>query len=122
LNLALTTERKTLLTAVAEQASLLRLPAHIVGGFVRDLLLKRPCQDFDIVLEGDAIQFADHLVRTFGGRAVVHKRFGTAKWILSENREEILSALRIETFGEQALPEHLDLISARTEFYDYPAA
>ena len=122
LNLALTAERKTLLMAVAEQASLLRLPAYIVGGFVRDLLLKRPCQDFDIVLEGDAIQFADHLVRTFGGRAVVHKRFGTAKWILSENREEILSALRIDTFGEQALPEHLDLISARTEFYDYPAA
>ena len=122
LNLALTAERKTLLMAVAEQASLLNLPAYIVGGFVRDLLLKRPSQDFDIVLEGDAIEFADHMVNTYGGRAVAHKRFGTAKWILSENREEILSALGIENVGEWALPEHLDLISARTEFYDHPAA
>lgn len=122
LNQALTAERKTLLMSVAEQANLLKLPAYIVGGFVRDLLLKRPSQDFDIVLEGDAIEFADQLVSTFGGRAVVHKRFGTAKWILSENREEILAALGIENVGEWALPEHLDLISARTEFYDHPAA
>ena len=122
LNQALTDERRTLLLAVAEQASLLKVPAYIVGGFVRDLLLKRPSQDFDIVLEGDAIEFADHLVQTFGGRAVVHRRFGTAKWILSENREQILSALKIENVGEWALPEHLDLISARTEFYDHPAA
>ncbi len=122
LDQALSTGRKTLLMAVAEQASLLKVPAYIVGGFVRDLLLKRPSQDFDIVLEGDAIEFADHLVKTYGGRAVVHKRFGTAKWILSENRDEILSRLGITDAGEQALPEHLDLISARTEFYDHPAA
>ncbi len=122
LNQALTTERKTLLLAVAEQASLQKLPAYIVGGFVRDLLLKRPSQDFDIVLEGDAIEFADHLVNTYGGRAVVHKRFGTAKWILTENREEILQKLGIADGGLGALPEHLDLISARTEFYDHPAA
>lgn len=122
LNKALTAERQTLLSAVAEQASLQKLPAYIVGGFVRDLLLKRPSQDFDIVLEGDAMEFADHLVRTYGGRAVVHKRFGTAKWILSENREEILTNLGIGDAGEAALPAHLDLISARTEFYDHPAA
>ena len=122
LNQALTAERQTLLAAVAEQASLQKLPAYIVGGFVRDLLLKRPSQDFDIVLEGDAMEFADHLVRTYGGRAVVHKRFGTAKWILSENREEILTNLGIGDAGEAALPAHLDLISARTEFYDHPAA
>lgn len=122
LNQALTTERQTLLAAVAEQASLQKLPAYIVGGFVRDLLLKRPSQDFDIVLEGDALEFADHLVRAYGGRAVVHKRFGTAKWILSENREEILTNLGIGDAGEAALPAHLDLISARTEFYDHPAA
>lgn len=122
LDQALPPERKTLLLAVAEQASLQKLPAYIVGGFVRDLLLQRPSQDFDIVLEGDAIEFADHLVSIYGGRAVVHKRFGTAKWILSENREEILANLGIVDVSEGAIPEHLDLISARTEFYDRPAA
>ena len=119
---ALSAERKTLLLEVAEQARLQKIPAYIVGGFVRDLLLKRPSQDFDIVLEGNAIEFADYLVATYGGRAVVHRRFGTAKWILSEDREAILSKLGISDPGNQALPEHLDLISARTEFYDHPAA
>ncbi|NLC29995.1 MAG: CBS domain-containing protein, partial [Chloroflexi bacterium] len=119
---ALSEERKTLLLEVAEQARLQKIPAYIVGGFVRDLLLKRPSQDFDIVLEGNAIEFADYLVATYGGRAVVHRRFGTAKWILSEDREAILSKLGISDPGNQALPEHLDLISARTEFYDHPAA
>ncbi|MCK9246401.1 MAG: CBS domain-containing protein [Anaerolineaceae bacterium] len=119
---ALSAERKTLLLEVAEQARLQMIPAYIVGGFVRDLLLKRPSQDFDIVLEGNAIEFADYLVATYGGRAVIHKRFGTAKWILSEDRETILSKLGISQAGNQALPEHLDLISARTEFYDHPAA
>lgn len=119
---ALTAERQSLLQAVAQEASERRLPAYIVGGFVRDLLLNRPSQDFDIVLEGDAIQFANHLVSVYGGRVVVHKRFGTAKWILSENRDEICQKLGIACHSENALPEHLDLISARTEFYDHPAA
>jgi len=122
LNEALTTERKSLILAVAEEANTHHLPAYVVGGFVRDLLLKRPSQDFDVVLEGDAINFANHLVAKYGGRVVVHKRFGTAKWILSENRDEICQKLGIACLGENALPEHLDLISARTEFYDHPAA
>ena len=119
---ALTPARKTLLLAVAEHARLQNLPAYVVGGFVRDLLLERPSQDFDIVIEGDAIGFADHLVDIYGGRVVAHRRFGTAKWILTEDRENILAKLGIKETDSGALPEHLDLISARTEFYDRPAA
>ena len=33
--------------------------AYLVGGFVRDLLLKRPSLDIDIVVEGDAIPVAE---------------------------------------------------------------
>lgn len=120
---ALSEDRKNLLMAVAEQAKLQQLPAYIVGGFVRDLLLEKPSQDFDIVVEGNAIKFAQHLAETYGGRVVVHRRFGTAKWILSEHKSEIITKMgNVDAPGETNLPDHLDLISARTEFYDRPAA
>lgn len=123
LQIALSENRRRLLEAVSEEANDQNLPAYIVGGFVRDLLLEKPSQDFDIVVEGDAIEFANHLVKMFGGRAVVHDRFGTAKWILGDEKGEIAEKLSLDpNLGLADLPEHLDLISARTEFYDRPAA
>jgi len=120
---AMPEDRKRLLNAVAEEAKSQNLPAYIVGGFVRDLILKRPSQDFDIVIEGDAITFARHLAKRFGGRVVKHERFGTAKWILSEDLEQITTKLNLSPSNHALnFPEHLDLISARTEFYDHPAA
>lgn len=95
---------------------------YIVGGFVRDLLLHIPSQDFDIVVEGDAIHLARQLAEKYGGKVTAHRRFGTAKWQI----KEVHDSLRIQlgcTPGDSAdLPEALDLISARTEFYDRPTA
>lgn len=120
---ALPPARKALLRAVADEAYDQDVQAFIVGGFVRDLLLQLPSQDFDIVIEGDAMAFAEHLVQQFGGRVVAHKRFGTAKWILNhENLQHKLNASEKSGFSTSDLPEHLDLITARTEFYNKPAA
>ncbi len=87
-------------------------PLYVVGGFVRDLLLGTPNFDLDLVVEGDAIRLADQLVRRQGGRLRSHRRFGTAKWILPEE-------MRAE--GEH-LPDALDFVTARTEFYEHPTA
>ncbi len=120
---ALPPARKALLHAVADEAYNQGVQAFIVGGFVRDLLLQVPSQDFDIVIEGDAMAFAEHLVRQFGGRFVAHKRFGTAKWILNrENLKDRINSTKNDGFSTTDLPEHLDLITARTEFYNKPAA
>ena len=32
--------------------------AFVIGGYVRDLLLDRPCKDIDIVTEGSGIELA----------------------------------------------------------------
>ena len=56
--------RLALLKAVAEAAHEQRAALYIVGGFVRDLLLERPSQDFDLVVEGDAIALARQLAGT----------------------------------------------------------
>lgn len=116
--------RLALLHTLAEEADRINLPIFVVGGFVRDLLLERPSLDFDIVVEGDAIFFARRLADRFGGRVLTHQRFGTAKWDISEIRAKLLGRLPLEEEkGEAArLPESLDLITARTEFYEQPAA
>lgn len=120
---ALPPARKALLHVIADEAYEQGVQAFIVGGFVRDLLLQLPSQDFDVVIEGDAMMFAEHLARQFGGRVVAHKRFGTAKWILNqESLEAALKGNQTEGFSRADLPEHLDLITARTEFYNKPAA
>jgi tRNA nucleotidyltransferase (CCA-adding enzyme) len=95
---------------------------YIVGGFVRDLLMHIPSQDFDIVVEGDAIHLARKLSEKFGGKVTAHRRFGTAKWQIKEIHETLKAQLGCTTSDSSDLPEALDLISARTEFYDHPTA
>lgn len=120
---ALTTGRVALIKAVAEIAHQQRAALYIVGGFVRDLLLDRPSQDFDLVVEGDAISLARALARKYGGRVTSHARFGTAKWLLNQPET---GESDIERTAYQEMPvtdlNSLDLVSARTEFYTYPTA
>lgn len=53
--------------------------AFAIGGFVRDLLLDRPCKDIDIVVEGSGIELANAVAKTLkAGRVTVFKNFGTA--------------------------------------------
>ena len=96
------------LRRVAAACASLGMRSYLVGGFVRDALLGRPIGDFDIVIEGDATKVARRLVKEFGGRATVHPKFHTAAWSIPE------------TFDVQ--PSTLDLVSARSETYEHPAA
>ncbi len=77
--------------------------AHIVGGFVRDMLLGRRNLDMDVVIEGDGVHFAEVAANEMGGRVKVHRRFGTAVLVLSRTL-------------------HVDITSARTEYYTRPGA
>lgn len=114
--------RLSLIYKVAEEAALEKSPVYIVGGFVRDLILNRPSIDFDIVVEGDAIVLASRLAHRFGGRIISHNRFGTAKWLIKEIKPALAAALGFSSDKSGQLPDSLDLISARTEFYDHPTA
>lgn len=123
LEAALPHARVALLKLVADLAHEKHLPVYIVGGFVRDLLLDRPSLDFDIVVEGDAIALGRELAHRYHGRVITHARFGTAKWKIDEIRTRLAAQLNNGLpSSPKELPESLDLISARTEFYDYPTA
>ncbi len=75
----------------------------LVGGFVRDLLLYRPNQDIDIVIEGDGIEFARKYARLAGARIHAYDKFKTAVIIFPDNFK-------------------IDIASARVEYYQFPAA
>src|SRR5436190_2109702 len=76
---------------------------YLVGGTVRDILLGEPSFDVDIAVEGDAIALAQALADALGGRVRAHEKFGTA----------------VVVYGDG---ERVDVVTARTEFYDAPAA
>ena len=123
LEAALPPARIALLQTIAVEAKKKTSPVYIVGGFVRDLLLDRPSIDFDIVVEGDAIELGKILVKRLGGRITKHNRFGTAKWNIAEIKADLINTFSYhDKYDPVDLPDSLDLISARMEFYKYPSA
>ncbi len=92
-----------LLQTIGEVASKNNFNAFAVGGFVRDLLLKKPNFDLDIVIEGDGIVFAKALAGHLGGRYRTHERFKTAVVLMPDGFK-------------------IDIATARLEYYEYPAA
>jgi tRNA nucleotidyltransferase (CCA-adding enzyme) len=77
--------------------------AYAVGGFVRDLWLRRDNFDIDVVIEGDGIAFARELAHTRGVKVRPHEKFGTAVIVYPDGFK-------------------VDVATARTEYYEYPGA
>jgi tRNA nucleotidyltransferase (CCA-adding enzyme) len=96
-------ELREALSVIGANAEEQGLRAHVVGGFVRDMLLGRRNLDLDIVVEGDGIAFAESVAPALGARVRPHRRFGTAVLVLPDRR-------------------HIDIASARSEYYARPGA
>ncbi len=94
---------RALLREIAEEATGLGLTIFLVGGAVRDLLVGNETIDLDLLVEGEGIPLAEAVVRRLGGHVVAHPKFHTGKVELPDGRT-------------------VDLATARTEFYQYPAA
>lgn len=113
-----------LLTLIAQEAETRGLRVYIVGGVVRDLLLKRPNLDIDFVVESSqiglengmsraGIAFAEALAAAYGGTVHSFAPFGTAKWKLDSAKLGLAA---------EGLPDHLDFATTRSEFYQHPTA
>ncbi|MFA5072548.1 MAG: CBS domain-containing protein [Nitrospirota bacterium] len=92
-----------LLTTIGTIADEAGFPVYLVGGIVRDLMMRITNLDIDIVIQGDGITFAEMLQQKTGGRITMHQKFGTAVVVL-------LNGLK------------LDIATARHEYYNAPAA
>ena len=80
----------------------LNMDVYVVGGYVRDLLLNRETNDIDIMVEGDAIKFANDLASRLGVKTVVEfPEFQTALIPYSDIEIEIASA-RKESYRDKS--------------------
>ncbi len=81
----------------------LGVKVYLIGGMVRDLLLRQENLDVDLVVEGDGIAFAREVASRQGCRVRSHTKFGTAVLIFADGFK-------------------VDVASARMEYYQQPAA
>lgn len=96
-------ELRRRIVAAATVARETRASVYLVGGFVRDLLLRRENRDLDLVVVGDGPAYARALGERIGARVRVHEAFLTAKVIEADGFV-------------------IDVATARSEFYREPAA
>lgn len=92
-----------LLRDFGELAERLNYRVYAVGGFIRDILLRRSNLDIDVVVEGDGIRFAKVFAEEHGIRARCHSKFNTAVLVFQDDLK-------------------VDVATARLEYYQYPAA
>jgi len=66
---------------ISEAAEELKIPAFIIGGFVRDKILNRKTKDADIVCIGNGIELANKTAEKFPAKpnVIFFKNFGTAQ-------------------------------------------
>jgi tRNA nucleotidyltransferase/poly(A) polymerase len=91
------------LTEIGHLADSMGYHAFLVGGFVRDLLLRIENFDIDIVIEGDGIKFSEQMAGNFGVKVRPHQEFATAKITYPDGFK-------------------VDVATARLEYYKAPAA
>ena len=88
---------------VSNAAQSLNIPVWVVGGFVRDLLLKRESKDIDFVTIGDSIALAKEVAKNIGleNQVNIFKNFGTAHIHSAEWDYEFVGA-RKESYAEDS--------------------
>ncbi|MBR4213452.1 MAG: HD domain-containing protein [Bacteroidales bacterium] len=63
---------------IAAEAEAQGVRAFVIGGYVRDWFLQRPCNDIDVVVEGSGIALAEAVASRVRTKVSVFRRFGTA--------------------------------------------
>ena len=63
---------------IADEAEAQGVRSFVIGGYVRDWFLKRPCNDIDVVVEGSGIALAEAVAARVRTKVSVFRRFGTA--------------------------------------------
>ena len=79
-----------------------QLEAFVIGGFVRDLILKRPSKDIDIVVVGNGIELAEASAKVLRVKQVsIFKNYGTAHFRYKDLDVEFVGA-RKESYHQDS--------------------
>lgn len=88
---------------ISEAANELNVDAYVIGGFVRDLILKRPSKDIDVVAIGSGIELAKLVAKKISKKTnvSVFKNFGTAMLRYQDYEIEFVGA-RKESYNRNS--------------------
>jgi poly(A) polymerase len=90
------------LEKASEIADEIGADVYVVGGFVRDLILKRENADIDFLVVGDVVKYAQALAKSVGiDDVVIYKTFGTAHFNHQGINFEFVAA-RKESYGKSS--------------------
>ena len=103
---ALDKKTRQMIRLISRQADGLHLRAYLIGGVVRDILLKKKNLDLDVIVEGDVTRLAYVLARKWKkARVIFHQQFGTASIVVPAGICIDLASTRKEEYGYSgALP------------------
>ncbi len=98
MNLSNDLKKYNFLKAATDLAEKMDLSVYLIGGFVRDLLLKRVSEDIDVLIVGDGNLYAKELAKQLCVENVVlYKTFGTSHFEY-ENLDFEFVAARKESY------------------------
>ena len=98
-------------------ADMLGYNAYLVGGLVRDVLLKHENLDVDIVIEGDGIKFAHEFAEHYGARVRSHRKFETAVLIFPDGFKVDVATARMEYYESPGSPPVVETSSLKLDLY-----
>jgi poly(A) polymerase len=103
MNFAEFIQQHPVLPVIVKAAKEKNLKTYAIGGFVRDLLLQRPCKDIDVVCLGSGIALAEYVAKLVGkdGEVTIFKNFGTAMLKVGEWEVEFVGA-RKESYRQES--------------------
>ena len=88
--------------SISEVADKKGVECYVIGGFVRDIFLKRPSNDIDVVVVGSGIEVAEAFHKKWRGSTLaVFKNFGTAQVKRGDMEVEFVGA-RKESYREDS--------------------
>ncbi len=92
---------KPIFHIVSDVAGRRGVKAFVIGGYVRDCFLGRPCNDIDIVVEGSGIDFAEAVGEATDKSVSYFKNFGTAMMRFQGDEVEFVGA-RKESYRRES--------------------
>ena len=90
---------------------------YLVGGVVRDLLLKRENWDLDLTVEGDGIAFARLVADRYGAGLAVFERFATARLAFPDGLKMDIATTRRESYAQPAALPDVEPASLKEDLY-----
>jgi tRNA nucleotidyltransferase (CCA-adding enzyme) len=96
-------ERRSLLRELGNLADEGGVSLYLVGGVVRDLLLKRENWDLDLTVEGNGIAFARLVADRYGAGLAVFERFATARLVFPDGLKMDIATTRRESYAQPAI-------------------